>query len=125
MTTHNDEETLRHFKTILWPQAYRTGDAELLDRMLHDSFEMVDADGNVSTKADEIEYVKNNEWDPGVFEYRIERLSIYDNGTAVIAGEGVASAYSYRSSNVLVKDAGEWRAVSSHVSGVVSSGGGA
>ena len=29
-----DEETLRHFKTVLWPQAYRTQDAELLGRLV-------------------------------------------------------------------------------------------
>ena len=116
MTT-DDEATLRHFKTVLWPQAYRTGDVALLDRMLHDSFEMVDADGNRSAKQDELEWIANNGWDPGEFEYRIERLSIY-GGFAVIAGEGVASTYSYRSSNVLIKEDGEWRAVASHVSGV-------
>jgi len=116
MTT-DDEATLRHFKTVLWPQAYRTGDVTLLGRMLHDSFEMVDADGNRSTKQDELEWIANNDWDPGEFEYRIERLSIYE-GFAVIAGEGVASTYSYRSSNVLIKEDGEWRAVASHVSGV-------
>ena len=118
MADHNDDGILRNFKTVLWPQAYRDGDAELLGRLLHDSFEMVDAEGNVSTKADELEYVANNLWDPGSFEYRIERLSIYDNGVAVVTGEGVASKYRYRSSNVLVKEAGEWRAISSHVSGV-------
>ncbi|NND03224.1 MAG: nuclear transport factor 2 family protein [Acidimicrobiia bacterium] len=125
MTDSAEEATLRHFKTVLWPQAYRTGDGEMLARMLHDSFEMVDAEGNVSTKADELDYVENNHWDPGEFEYRIERLSIYDNGTAVITGQGVASSYSYRSSNALVKQGGEWRAVNSHVSGVVRSEGSA
>ncbi len=116
MTT-DDEATLRHFKTVLWPQAYRTGDVALLDHMLHDSFELVDADGNRSAKQDELEWIANNDWDPGEFEYRIERLSIYE-GFAVIAGEGVASTYSYRSSNVLIKEDGDWRAVASHVSGV-------
>ena len=32
----------------------------------------------------------------------------------------VAEAYSYRSSNVLIKEDGAWRAVASHVSGVKS-----
>jgi len=114
----NDEATLRHFKTVLWPQAYRTGDAELLDRLLHDSFTMIDADGNRSTKGDELAYVKDTTWDPGVFEYRIERLDIYDGRFAVVAGEGVAATYTYRSSNVLLKEAHVWRAVASHVSGV-------
>lgn len=111
-----DEQALRHFKTVLWPQAYRTQDTELLDRMLHDSFEMIDADGNRSTKADELEWVSENEWDPGEFTYTIERLAVYD-GTAIVVGTGTATSYTYRSSNVLIKEAGEWRAVASHVSG--------
>ena len=35
----DDEQELRHIKTVLWPQAYRTQDVELLDRLLHESFE--------------------------------------------------------------------------------------
>ena len=37
----DDEHELRHIKTVLWPQAYRTQDVELLDRLLHDSFEVI------------------------------------------------------------------------------------
>ena len=44
----DDYAILREFKTVLWPQAYRTQDVELLDRMLHDSFEMIDGEGNRS-----------------------------------------------------------------------------
>lgn len=113
----SDEETLRHFKTVLWPQAYRTQDAELLDRLLHDSFQMIDGDGARSTKEGEIDFVRNNEWDPGTFEYRIERLDIYDNGLAIVDGAGIAENYTYKSSNVLIKEDGVWRAVASHVSG--------
>lgn len=50
---NDDEATLRHFKTVLWPQAYRTQDVELPERMLHDSFQMIDAEGNRSTKQGE------------------------------------------------------------------------
>lgn len=113
----DDYDVLRHLKTVLWPQAYRTQDVELLDRLLHNSFEMIDAEGNRSTKQKELEYVKNNEWDPGSFEYRIERLQIYQGSFAVIDGTGVAEAYTYKSSNFLVKEDGEWRAIASHVSG--------
>jgi len=116
----DDEDTLRHFKTVLWPQAYRTQDVELLDRLLHDSFEMIDAEGRRSTKQDELDYVRNNRWDPGDFEYRIERLQIYLDAFAVIDGTGVASEYSYKSSNFLIKEDGQWRAIASHVSGVTS-----
>jgi hypothetical protein len=113
----SDEETLRHFKTVLWPQAYRSQDVELLDRMLHDSFQMLDDQGNRSTKQKELAWVAENEWNPGAFEYRIERLDIYDGRWAIIDGSGIAEKYSYKSSNVLIKEDGIWRAVASHISG--------
>ena len=119
-TTTDDEAALRHLKTVLWPTAYRTQDHELLDRLLHKSFEMIDADGNRSTKQQELDFVRNNVWDPGEFEYRIERLQIYRGSFAIVDGTGIASDYTYKSSNVLIKENGEWRAVASHVSGVTS-----
>lgn len=117
VSTADDEQTLRHFKTVLWPQAYRTQDTQLLGRMLHDSFELIDNSGGRSTKADELAYIADNRWDPGSFEYRIERLQIYQGSFAVIAGKGIASRYTYRSSNFLVKEDGRWQAIASHVSG--------
>ena len=77
---------------MLWPTAYRTQDVELLDSMLHETFEMIDAEGNRSTKAKELEYIANNRWDPGTFEYQIERLQIYQGRFAVIDGTGVRRA---------------------------------
>ena len=121
-STPDDEATLRHLKTVLWPQAYRTQDTGLLDDLLDDSFQLIDAGGNRSTKAGELAWIAENAWNPGEFEYRIERLDIYPNGTAIVAGEGVASDYSYRSSNVLVKRNGQWKAISSHVSGYTPKG---
>ena len=113
----DDYEVLRHFKTVLWPQAYRTQDVELLDRLLHDSFEMIDDEGNRSTKKKELERIRKTKWDPGSFEYRIERLQIYQGSFAVIAGTGIAETYTYKSSNFLIKEDGVWRAIASHVSG--------
>ena len=113
----DDYSILREFKTVLWPRAYRTQDVELLDRMLHDSFEMIDGEGNRRTKQDELDFIANNQWDPGSFEFRIERLQIYQGAFAVIAGTGVAEKYTYKSSNFLVKENGVWRAIASHVSG--------
>ena len=103
----DDYDTLRHFKTVLWPTAYRNQDTELLDRLLHDTFEMIDGEGNRSTKAKELEFIANNKWDPGKFEYRIERLQIYQGRFAVIDGTGVAERYTYKSSNCLIKEDGE------------------
>ena len=121
-TTANEADTLRKFKTVLWPQAYRNQDIELLDRMLHDSFVVITDSGEVSTKQDEIEFLRDNDWDPGEFEYRIDRLDIYDSGVAVISGRGFAETYTYSSSNVLIKENGRWQAIGSHVSGVERTG---
>jgi hypothetical protein len=118
LRAEDDEAILREFKTELWPRAYRTGDAALLDRLLHECFELIDDTGKRSTKADELEFVRTQEWDPGTFEYRIERLSIYDGKVAIVAGTGIATAYTYKSSNVLIKEDGRWQAIASHVSGV-------
>lgn len=120
VTLADDYDVLREFKTVLWPQAYRTQDVELLDRLLHDSFEMIDADGNRSTKRKELEYISKNQWNPGSFEYRIERLQIYQGSFAVIDGTGIAEKYTYKSSNFLIKEHGVWRAIASHVSGFQS-----
>lgn len=118
-----DEHALRHLKTVLWPQAYRTQDVALLDRILHDSFEMIDADGNRSSKQQELDFVRENAWDPGPFEYAIERLEIYPNGVAIIDGTGtVTGRYTYKSSNVLIRDGEDWRAIASHVSGYRETG---
>jgi len=113
----DDEAILRELKTVLWQQAYREQDTVLLDRILHDSFRMIDAEGGYSDKQNELQWIATNPWDPGKFEYRIERLDIYDGKFAIVAGKGLASDYSYSSSNVLIKEDGRWQAVSSHVSG--------
>jgi hypothetical protein len=113
----DDEAALRHFKTVLWPTAYRNQDVELLSQLLDESFQMIDNDGNRSTRQKELDWIASNAWNPGAFEYRIERLDIYQGRIAIIDGTGVAENYSYKSSNVLIKKDGAWRAVSSHVSG--------
>lgn len=113
----SDEELLRNLKTKLWPQAYRTQDVTLLDSILHQTFEMIDAEGGRSNKEKELQYIKDNKWDPGEFEYVIERLEIYDGRFAIVDGTGMAEKYSYKSSNVLIKENGAWRAIASHVSG--------
>ena len=115
--TETDEAILRHFKTVMWPTAYRTGDVQLLDQMLHPSFQMIDDAGNRSTKLKELDYIRNKQWNPQNFVYTIERLDIYDGKFAVIDGTGNTDTYQYKSSNYLIKEAGKWRAIGSHVSG--------
>ena len=48
-------------------------------------------------------------------------LALALSGTAPVSaqsnGTGIAERFSYKSSNVLIMEDGEWRAVASHVSG--------
>ena len=121
----DDEAFIRKFKTEDWPRAYRTQDTALLDRMLADSFVVVDDTGGWSTKAQEIEQLRTTPWKNDGFTFTIRRLDIYGGHTAVVAGEGLVRyegekprQVRYQSSNGLVKENGTWRAVASHVSGV-------
>jgi hypothetical protein len=110
---------------VLWPKAYFTQDTKLLDRILADEFESVDGDGNWSTKAEELDWISKNKPAYDDFEFRIRRLDIFSDGTAIVAGTGTIRGkddkglyvVEYQSSNVFVKRDGVWRAVASHVSG--------
>lgn len=121
-----DEKALRQIKEVDWPRAYREQDPALLDRILADEFQSVDADGSWSTKAKELDWVRKNK--PGYDSYRfvIRRLDIFENGTAVVAGTGILQGkdeqgpyvIEYQSTNVLFRRDGRWQAISSHVSGI-------
>jgi len=119
--TPDDEKTLRHLKEVEWPQAYATQDTVLLDRILGDDFQMIDEEGNWYKKKDEIEWITRNKLTRDSFYYDIQRLDIFENGSAIISGTGHiyddGKHSTYQSSNVLIKRNGMWKAVSSHVSG--------
>ena len=55
-----DEAALREIKEVLWPKAYFEQDTELLGRLLAPEFQMVDGDGNWTTRADELDWVRKN-----------------------------------------------------------------
>lgn len=123
-----DEDVLREIKEVHWPMAYAEQDTELLDRILADEFQMIDAAGNWSDKAGEMEWVRNNKPSYDSFAFKIKRLEIFDKKTAVIAGTGIVKGapgpdgpmdFTYESSNVLIKRDGRWQAILSHVSGIV------
>lgn len=121
----SDEETLRHLKEVLWPKAYAEQDVALLGSILADEFQMVDGDGNWSTKAAELDYVRKNKPGYESLVFAVKRLDVFENGTAIVAGEGTvkgrddAGRYvaTYQSTNVLIKRGGAWKAIASHVSG--------
>lgn len=120
-----DEKVLREIKEVLWPKAYRDQDTALLDRLLAEEFQMIDGAGLWSTKADEMKWVRENRPAYDSLTFKIKRLDVFENGTAIISGTGTVKGRDssgsyvaeYQSSNVLVKRKGVWRAVASHVSG--------
>ena len=126
LLTSDDEEVLRNLKTVLWPKAYSEQDTALLNQILHEDFELVDDNGDTYTKADELEYITNYGPSYSEFEFQVERVDLFENGTAMVSGKGIMKgensdgAYitTYKSSNTLVKVDGQWKAINSHVSGV-------
>ncbi|WP_424964291.1 nuclear transport factor 2 family protein [Ekhidna sp.] len=124
--TDDDEETLREFKTVLWPKAYAEQDTALLNQLLHEDFQLIDDNGDKYSKEDELAYIAEYGTTYDEFDFEITRLDIFDNGTAVVSGTGTmkgvngSEAYitKYQSSNVLIKVEGVWKAINSHVSGV-------
>lgn len=124
--TADDREKLTTLKEVLWPKAYREQDTVLLDQILADEFQLIDADGNWSDKKFELDYIKKNKPAYDSFRFEIKRLDIFENGTAIVAGTGHIEGNDetgpykmvYQSSNVLIKRQGEWKAIASHVSGI-------
>jgi len=126
-----DTARLRELKEVLWPKAYREQDAPLLAQILADEFESIDAEGNRSTKGEELDYVRKNKPSYDSFRFVIRRLQIFENRTAVVSGSGYietkpkdgkkGSRIEYQSTNVLIERDGRWQAISSHVSGIKNS----
>lgn len=125
--TGDDYEILNNLKTVLWPKAYNEQDTALLNQILHEKFQLIDDEGSKFSKADEMEYVSKYGPSYDSFVFEIKRLDIFENGTAMISGEGTikginiaGQAYvtTYQSSNTIIKVDGKWKAISSHVSGV-------
>ncbi|MBK8503082.1 MAG: nuclear transport factor 2 family protein [Saprospiraceae bacterium] len=125
-TSTSDEVNLRNLKQELWPKAYQTQDIALLDKILSNDFQMIDANGNVFQKKDELEYVKRNKPNYDSYKFHVERLQIFEKNTAIISGTGMTQGHdehgpyiiTYRSSDLLVKSGNSWKAVSSQVSGL-------
>jgi hypothetical protein len=125
-----DEAALREIKEVLWPKAYFEQDTELLGRLLAPEFQMVDGDGNWTTRADELDWVSKNKPGYDSLTFEIKRLDVFENGTAIAAGTGTVRGTDadgpyvaqYQSTNVLIKRDGAWRAIASHVSGYKKTG---
>lgn len=121
----DDERALRHLKEVEWPRAYFEQDTKALDHILADEFQMVDGEGAWTTKADELAWIAANPPAYRSLTFQIRRLEVFPEGVAIIAGTGTVLGddqngpwkAEYQSTNVLIRRAGRWQAIASHVSG--------
>ncbi len=116
-----DLTALRYLKEVEWPKAYKEQDQQLLDRILAEEFQVIDAGGGWSNKMGELKWISENQVSYDSFYYDIQRLEILENQTALICGTGHIwqsdKESIYSSSNVLIKRGDNWKAVASHISG--------
>jgi len=125
-TTHeNDLAYLTQLKQQVWPTIYKTSDVAGLNDLTHEDFVIVDPKGVTTPKTEELAFLKTYRWPHKEFEYDIQRINIFENNTAIVAGQGRASGtndkgdycFTYVSTNVLIKISDQWIAIQSHVSG--------
>jgi len=121
-----DLQELKHLKSSVWPAAYQGQDTLLLDKILADDFQLIDANGNVFRKEDEMKYISDIKPTYNSFEFVVDRCEIVASNTAIVSGLGVLLGNdpegnyrtTYHSSDVLVKRNETWKSVASHVSGL-------
>ncbi len=126
MISDEDYETVRNLKIVSFAKAYEEQDTALLDQILHQKYQLVDDGGEVYSKEDEMGYVSKYGPSYDSFLFEILKLEVYENGTATtfgvgtIAGSDTQGSYTqtYKSSDVFVKENGQWKAITTHVSGV-------
>ncbi len=123
-----DIAVLSEKKVFEWRRIYAERDAAGLDEFLVDSFVVLESDGTVRTKKDEIRWLEETPPDtkPSDFIYTIKQIVFAGNDTAIVYGHGDSTQttddnkychHRYWSSNTLVRVKGEWKAAFSHVSG--------
>lgn len=121
----SDIEYLTELKTTHWPDIYKRADVASLEELTHPDFVIIDANGNLTTRAEELVFLESFQWPHSEFQYDIESIKLFENGTAIVGGKGRASGknksgeycFVYTSSNVLIKTENRWQAIQSHVSG--------
>ncbi len=124
-----DEAKLTQIKTEVWPGFYRRQDVKGLDGFLAGAFVNIGPDGGITPKAQELEAVRAQSWNPKNFRYTITRFVWLSDNLVIVVGRGESERtdkdgkpcrHGYVSSNLLERTASPlgWRALSSHVSGV-------
>ncbi len=127
---HQDDiAILTEKKVTVWPRLYAERDAAGLDKFLADGFKVLEADGSVRTKVEEIARLQETPPDEaqGDFLFTIEEIVFAADNNAIVYGHGDSTRetedgqpchHSYWSSNTFIRQDGLWKPIFSHVSGV-------
>ena len=125
----HDIEILTEKKVVVWRRLYAERDAEGLDEFLADGFQVLQVDGAVRTKAQEVQWLRETPPDDerSDFLFTIEEIVFAADNIAIVYGhgdstrttdDGLPCHHNYWSSNTFIKEDGEWKPIFSHVSGV-------
>jgi ketosteroid isomerase-like protein len=107
-----------------WLDAYQKHDAAALERIEADDFTLTDADGKVTTKAEDVESVRNAKPPQPDDSFDVEDVEVRFYGdTAVLIGrvilkyrnKGQMVAERYRYTDTYLKRRGRWQVVASQL----------
>ena len=105
-------------------KAFLDADAAALERVLTADFTLTLSNGDVSTRADEINELRNGKVHYDVFENYDMKARFYGDNTAIVLGktrvqgtsEGKAFDHVVQFTDTLVKRDGRWQLAAGHVS---------
>ena len=111
-----------------WDRAMVENDAEAIGRYMADDWTIFGSDGSMSDKASFLGLVKSGTLSHDVMESEDLRVRVYGD-TAVVTARGVSGGkyqgQAFReveqSSNVFVRQEGQWRCVLTHLSRIAQS----
>jgi ketosteroid isomerase-like protein len=106
-------------------QAYVKRDVAALERLYADDYTVTNDQGEITNKTEEIGRLKSGGVTYESASYEDVKVRVYGN-VGIVAGRGTVKGSNrnepfhtqYYSTNVFVKEKGEWRAVAAHISGV-------
>lgn len=124
----DDIAVLTDKKVNQWRSLYAERNARGLREFLADSFVVMQADGAIQTKQDEVEWLEKTPRakEPNDFIFTIKNIIFGGKNTAVVYGHGDSTRkmndgspchHRYWSSNTFIKENGTWKPTFSHVSG--------
>ena len=125
----DDAAVLTEKKVTVWPRLYAERDADGLADFLADGFKVLEPDGTIRTREEEIAWLRATPPDDAQsdFLFTIEEIVFAADNIAIVYGHGDSTRetadgrpchHNYWSSNTFVMQDGIWKPVFSHVSGV-------